>query len=90
LGLFLSKSATSSLALGGAFTLPSRTISFAVSFCPYSFSLALPSERSVEPSRGIKTASLGQTLQNLGIDKKKAKEEIKKAEKEAKDASHES
>jgi len=52
--------------------------------------LALPSERSVEPSRGIKTASLGQTLQNLGIDKKKAKEEIKKAEKEAKDASHES
>jgi len=39
---------------------------------------------------GIKTASLGQTLQNLGIDKKKAKEEIKKAEKEAKDADHES
>ena len=53
LGLFLSKSATSSRALGGAFTLPSRMISFAVSFCPYSFSLALPSERSVEPSSEI-------------------------------------
>ena len=39
---------------------------------------------------GIKTASLGQTLQNLGIDKKKAKEEIKKAEREAKDAGQES
>ena len=32
-------------------TLPPRIISFAVSFRPYSFSLALPSERSVEPSR---------------------------------------
>jgi hypothetical protein len=39
---------------------------------------------------GLKTASLGQTLQNLGVDKKKAKEEIKKAEKKAKDADHES
>ncbi len=39
---------------------------------------------------GLKTASLGQTLQNLGVDKKKAKEEIKKAEKEAKDAGQES
>jgi len=36
---------------------------------------------------GLKTASLGRTLQNLGVDKKKAKDEIKKAEKEAKDAS---
>ena len=35
---------------------------------------------------GLKTASLGRTLQNLGVDKKKAKDEIKKAEKEAKDA----
>ena len=39
---------------------------------------------------GLKTASLAQTLQNLGVDKKKAKEEIKKAEKEAKDAGQES
>jgi len=34
----------------------------------------------------LKTASLGQTLQDLGVDKKKAAEEIKKAQKQAKDA----
>jgi hypothetical protein len=33
---------------------------------------------------GLKTKSLGQTLQDLGVDKKKADAEIKKAEKEAK------
>ena len=32
-------------------TLPPRIISFAVNLRPYNFSLALPSERSVEPSR---------------------------------------
>jgi hypothetical protein len=35
---------------------------------------------------GLKTASLGRTLENLGVDKKKAEDEIKKAQKEAKDA----
>jgi hypothetical protein len=40
--------------------------------------------------QGLKTASLGQTLQNLGVDKKKAKEEIKKANQAIKDAGKES
>jgi hypothetical protein len=35
---------------------------------------------------GLKTASLGQTLQNLGVDKKKAGEEIKRAHQEMKAA----
>jgi len=58
-----------------------------VSAIVVSKNLGLDTQKVLE---GIKTASLGQTLQNLGIDKKKAKEEIKKAEKEAKDAGHES
>ncbi len=39
---------------------------------------------------GLKTASLGQTLRNLGVDKNKAKEEIKKADKEIKDTEKQS
>src|SRR5579863_5514910 len=50
LGLFLSRSATSSAAQAGLFTFPPRMISFALSLLPYNFSFALPSERRVEPS----------------------------------------
>src|SRR4029077_4612101 len=49
-GDFEFNSDISSAAAAGAFTLPSRMISRAVSFLPYSFSLALPSERIVEPA----------------------------------------
>ncbi len=35
---------------------------------------------------GLKTQSLGQTLHSLGVDKNKAKDEIKKANREVKDA----
>src|SRR6516225_12458460 len=48
--LLLSKE-TSSCAQPGTPTLPSRITSFALSFLPYIFSIALPSERRVEPSR---------------------------------------
>src|SRR5262249_2960478 len=48
--LLLSKK-TSSFAQPGTPPLPSRITSFALSFLPYSFSFALPSERRVEPSR---------------------------------------
>jgi hypothetical protein len=47
---FLFKREINSLPAAGTPTLPSRTISFAVRLRPYSFLLALPSERSVEPS----------------------------------------
>jgi hypothetical protein len=49
-GDFLSHKETSSRPEAGTPTLPSRTISLAVRFRPYSFLLALPSDRSVEPS----------------------------------------
>src|SRR5215475_14242959 len=49
-GEFLFKRAINSLPAAGTPTLPSRTISFALRLRPYSFLLALPSERSVEPS----------------------------------------
>src|SRR6266849_7149222 len=49
-GVFLFSKAIRSCAAGGAFTLLPRIMSFALSCCLYSFSLALPSERSVEPS----------------------------------------
>jgi len=39
---------------------------------------------------GLKTGSLGHTLQSLGIDKKKAKDEMRKADQEVKDASRQS
>src|SRR5207302_7792924 len=45
-----SSSETSSCALAGIPTFPPRMISLAVSFLPYNFSLALPSDRRVEPS----------------------------------------
>src|SRR5579864_3489451 len=50
LGDFLSSSDTSSAAQAGFFTFPPRMMSLALNFCPYNFSLALPSERRVEPS----------------------------------------
>src|SRR5882762_2796226 len=49
-GDFLSSKKTSSRPEAGTPTLPSRTLSFAVRFRPYSFLFALPSDRSVEPS----------------------------------------
>src|SRR5580704_1305306 len=51
LGDFWFRRAISSEAQAGLFTLPSRMMSLALTFFPYSFSLALPSERRVEPSR---------------------------------------
>src|SRR5262249_3289621 len=49
-GEFLFNRATNSVPAAGTPTLPWRTISFALRLRPYSFLLALPSERSVEPS----------------------------------------
>src|SRR5208283_3378564 len=46
-GDLLFSSDTNSFAHAGTATLCSTIISFAVNFCPYSFSLALPSERKV-------------------------------------------
>src|SRR5262245_54682263 len=49
-GEFLLKREINSPPAAGTPTLPSRTISLALRLRPYSFLLALPSERSVEPS----------------------------------------
>src|SRR5580692_8831205 len=53
LGDFSFNREISSAAQAGAFTFPSRMMSLALTFFPYSFSFALPSERSVEPSSDI-------------------------------------
>src|SRR5580692_4085816 len=53
LGDFSFNREISSEAQAGALTFPSRMMSRALTGFPYNFSLALPSERSVEPSREI-------------------------------------
>src|SRR5579863_3795975 len=53
LGDFSFNREISSEAQAGALTFPSRMMSRALTGFPYNFSLALPSERSVEPSRDI-------------------------------------
>src|SRR5579863_10399198 len=50
LGDFSFNREISSEAQAGAFTFPSRMMSLALTCLPYNFSLALPSERNVEPS----------------------------------------
>ncbi len=52
-GDFWFSSDTSSRAQAGTATLRSTIISFALNFFPYNFSLALPSERRVDPSNDI-------------------------------------
>ena len=49
-GEVLSNNDTHSLPAAGTPTFPSRTISLALRLRPYSLRLALPSDRSVEPS----------------------------------------